>query len=150
MALKHESWDEPDWDKPKPPRRNDSLGVVIFLLTAAIIMAAIFVPSLSQPLRKMLQPPSRPKLDVSITVWVQRDAGTYQCSDSRLYGKGDGSYMKQGEALTAGYQPALGDYCNQVLKTAASPRGASKFPLESGQQTTAASKSSSGIAGQRP
>jgi hypothetical protein len=150
MAPKYEAWNEPEWDKPKPPRRNDTLGVVIFLLTVAIVMAAIFVPSLSQPLRKILEAPSRPNLDASISVWVQRGAGTYLCSDSKLYGKGDGSYRKQGEALTAGYQPALGNYCDHVSKGTGSSRGASKHPFEAGQYDTAAPQNSSGVAGQRP
>lgn len=118
MALKHEQWDEPEWEKPKPPRRNDVGGLVVFLVCAGIVLAALFVPGLSKPLRKMLEPPQRPRLDASTTVWIQKDAGSYYCSDSRMFGQGGGAYMKQGEALTAGYQPALGLYCNELKKTA--------------------------------
>jgi hypothetical protein len=150
MALKHEQWDEPDWEKPKPPRRNDPGAVLFFLVGAAIVLAALFVPSVSRPLRKMLQPPQRPALDLNATVWVQKDAGDYYCPESTMYGHGSGSYMKQGEALTVGYQPALGVYCNEPKKDALHSRSVPQQRGDGSQLPAAQPRNSTVLAAPRP
>lgn len=45
------------------------------------------------------------------TVWVVPATGNFYCRGSQLYGRSPGRPARQADALTAGYQPALGVLC---------------------------------------
>jgi hypothetical protein len=47
-------------------------------------------------------------------VWVIQGGGNYYCRGSVLFGRKPGKFMKQGDALTSGYQPAIRNYCQEV------------------------------------
>lgn len=57
---------------------------------------------------------SSPLNDPDAPVWVIRQAGNYYCRGSVLAGRKPGQFMKQADALTLGYQPALDHYCGDA------------------------------------
>jgi hypothetical protein len=57
---------------------------------------------------------SRKSGDGTSKVWVDRSTHTYVCEGERGYGtSAGGSYMSEGEALSAGDQPASGAKCSR-------------------------------------
>jgi hypothetical protein len=107
-------------------RRNDADAILAFLVAVGIGLMILFVPGVNAPLRQMFSLQTHPPLDPSATVWVSKSAAAYYCPDSKFYGSGHGTYMKQGDALTGGYQPALGDYCGPKGQATARKPGASQ------------------------
>lgn len=105
-------------DSPRLRRRNTLGDIVMFLLAVGVIFIILLVPSVNVPVRKMFSGPVHPALYAGMTVWASEDAGIYYCPGSTLYGSGGGVYMKQGDALTKGYQPVLGRYCDPESKNA--------------------------------
>lgn len=96
------------------PRRSSFGWLVVFLLVLAGALAASFIPGIRGRLGSLVAQPVGPRMSTGVMVWADRQTGNYYCEGSREYGKGRGSYMKQGEALTAGYQPELNEYCGDV------------------------------------
>jgi hypothetical protein len=112
MSLKHDpSYSLPD-GASAPPRRNGADGILALLVAIEVLLVIVSVPSFNAPFRNLFSRSGRPALDPSALVWANKDSGIYSCPNSPQYGVGAGSYMKQGEALTAGYQPDLGNYCS--------------------------------------
>lgn len=56
-------------------------------------------------------------------VWVIPQEGDYYCRGSVLNGRKPGKFMQQADALMLGYQPALGDYCQNGHAADASSQG---------------------------
>ena len=80
------------------------------------------VPSIRGTLGSLLMAqPVNQFMNATVIVWANQQTGNYYCEDSWGYGKGRGTFMKQGEALTDGYQPELAQYCKVV--NFRSPRG---------------------------
>lgn len=112
MALHGSSYEYEVSEPKKPPRRSGAGLSAFLLLVLGVILAFIFVPGLRKRVLKTLIVRTHQKIDADVLVWTNKQAGTYYCSGDRFYGHGQGSYMKQGEALTRGYQPNLGRYCD--------------------------------------
>lgn len=81
------------------------------MLGVACVLAISFIPGMKSRVDSLFVQAAPPPMNAAVTVWANKQTGNYYCPDSREYGKGPGSYMKQGEALTAGYQPDLSQYC---------------------------------------
>lgn len=113
MSLKNDpAYSLPD-TTPTPPRHNSTEGLLALLLGIGIILILLRVPGVNTYLRRLLSHSARPRLDSNTLVWANKYRGVYYCPGSKFYGSGLGTYMKQGNALTAGYQPVLGSYCSQ-------------------------------------
>lgn len=96
-------------------RRRSGFDWLPFLaLVLAVVLAVSFVPGIRGQLDSLIAKPVDSRMISTVTVWANKQTGNYYCAGSREYAKGQGRYMKQGEALTAGYQPELGRYCNRV------------------------------------
>jgi len=114
MAL-HSSSYETMYDDhgSKPPKRKESSVVVVLLFVVAALVAAFFIPGVRARVSKFFPADAPKKVAMGTRVWASKQAGTYYCADSEFFGHGTGTYMKQGDALTLGYQPALGNYCQE-------------------------------------
>lgn len=112
MALHSSSYESLYDEQPEPPKRKDSSGVyLVLLVVAAVLLGAMFIPSLRARVTKFFPSETSKKVDMAVQVWANKRAGSYYCPGSQLFGHGAGKYMSQGNALTLGYQPALGQYC---------------------------------------
>lgn len=100
-------------DTRKPPRQRETGVFMLLLLVFGLALAVIYVPGLRTRVRSFFPPSANPTMNSAVVVWADKQAGSYYCAGSRLYGKKPGSYMRQGNALTHGYQPALGRYCEE-------------------------------------
>ena len=90
---------------------HPALPAVILLVSFAVFMAAIVPLDFSTLFHKMFPPTVQRVPHKDAAVWVDSTAGVYYCANSILFGKTQGAYMKQVDALDRGYQPALGTYC---------------------------------------
>ena len=127
MSLKNSSSYGFPEETPQPSRQNSSEAILMFLLAVGTLLIILQIPGVNEFLLKKSERAGRPAIDQSALVWANKDAGLYYCSGSKLYGSGVGAYMKQGDALTAGYQPVLGNYCN-AERPANSQENASATP----------------------
>jgi hypothetical protein len=114
VALNGASTRPPIIEPLEPPRRPDYSRFVLLLLAFGLALFLILQPGVRAKLLKLL--PAGPKFQMNsgVVVWAGKQSGSYYCPGSALYAKGLGSYMRQGDALTVGYQPALGRYCDSV------------------------------------
>lgn len=103
-------------------RRTGGTAPPIFPMAAFVLVFVLIVMALT--------PSGIPKLlvelgvqhklsDPNAVVWVIQRDGNYYCSGSVLNGRQPGKPMKQATALTFGYQPALGHYCQNREMTSA-------------------------------
>ena len=99
---------------PKPHRQSTIGSLARLLLALGVVLAVVFVPSIRVHLKTLFPPMTSPKPNPAVVVWAHKQAGNYYCAGSRLYGKQPGNFMKQGDALTLGFQPALGGYCQKA------------------------------------
>lgn len=99
---------------PADRRRSGPGWLVGLLLVLAGAFAVSFVPGIRGQLNSLIAQPVGPRMNTVVTVWANKQTGNYYCAGSAEYGKGLGSYMKQGQALTAGYQPELSQYCDHA------------------------------------
>lgn len=115
MALHSSSYETmyDDDHGSKPPQRKGGSGVTILLLVAVAVVAAFFIPGVRARFSKLFPTEATKKVEMGAKVWADKQAGTYYCADSKFFGHGTGTYMKQGDALTLGYQPSLGSYCQE-------------------------------------
>jgi hypothetical protein len=112
MALQNSSYDETlSSSTPTPPKKKDPWILIVVLVLVGGALAVMLIPSVSAPFHKAFPTAKHPTLNPAVRVWVNQNTGTYYCADSVFYGRAPGEFKKQGDALTAGYQPALGDYC---------------------------------------
>jgi hypothetical protein len=100
-------------ETPKPRCRRNAGKFLFLLLVFCLTLGAILVPGFRGHLERIFPHSSSPILKSGVVVWTDKHAGSYYCAGSSLYGKGQGTYMEQGKALTLGYQPALGRYSPQ-------------------------------------
>ena len=105
LATRNGKQSKPRIGKNGPP----ILPVAAFLLVFLMMVLALTPSSVPKLLVEFSVP--RKMSDPSAVVWVIPQDGNYYCSGSVLHGREPGRLMKQGEALTQGYQPALGRYC---------------------------------------
>jgi hypothetical protein len=101
--------------KPVKTRRRLAIFPISGIAAALLILALFFAPAGSLKLLDKigihLSPASLSDPDAQ--VWVIQAEGNYYCSGSAFAGRKPGRYMTQGNALTLGYQPALGRYCGE-------------------------------------
>lgn len=91
---------------------HPALPAVILLVSFAVFMAALAPLDFSSIFHKLFPTHGQKVPHQNAAVWVNKSAGVYYCADSIMFGKTQGAYMKQVEALDRGYQPALGTYCS--------------------------------------
>jgi len=90
---------------------HPALPAVILLVTFAMFMAALAPLNFTSIFRRFFPAQVQKVPHQDAAVWVDKTSGVYYCADSIMFGKTQGAYMKQVEALDRGYQPALGTYC---------------------------------------
>jgi len=90
---------------------HPAIPAVILLVSFAVFMAALAPLDFSSIFHKFFPTQIQKVPHQDAAVWVDKTAGVYYCADSIMFGKTQGAYMKQVEALDRGYQPALGTYC---------------------------------------
>jgi hypothetical protein len=90
---------------------HPALPAVILLVSFAVFMAALAPLDFSSIFHRYFPPRIEKVPHQNAAVWVDKTAGVYYCANSIMFGKTQGAYMKQVEALDRGYQPALGTYC---------------------------------------
>lgn len=110
LGSSYESMREDDATARPKPRKNWMAPAILLAVTAALV-AVVIDPSLRKQITTFFPAPVSKQIEMEARVWADRQTGSYYCADSRLFGRGAGSYMKQGDALTLGFQPALGKYC---------------------------------------
>lgn len=112
MALNGSSYYQ-DYSEPKkPPRKNNGWAAAL-LVPAAALLVVTLMPGLRKKVMKEFSSPAKIKIEMSAQVWTNKDSGYYYCRGSSFYGHGAGRFMNQGDALTGGFQPALGKYCTE-------------------------------------
>ncbi|MDE3137536.1 MAG: hypothetical protein KGL59_13245 [Acidobacteriota bacterium] len=112
MALNSSSYETMHQDHgeaPKPHRGSGGLAIVLILGIGLI--AALVIPSVRSRIDKFFPSTTPKRVEMGLRVWANKEAGNYSCPGSKFFGRGAGTYMRQGDALTLGYQPALGNYC---------------------------------------
>lgn len=97
---------------PESGATHPALPAVALLIFFAVFMAAIAPLDFSSILQRIFPSPSQTVPHQNAAVWVDNNAGVYYCTDSIMFGKTHGEYMRQVDALEHGYQPALGTYCS--------------------------------------
>lgn len=97
---------KPGIGRSGPPILPLAAFLFVFLLSAFALTPSN-VPKL------FLQMGWSPKtvVDPNARVWAVQQDGNYYCSGSALAHQKPGRFLKQADALTLGYQPALGHYC---------------------------------------
>lgn len=81
------------------------LPILILLIVALVVFFPV-ISKLAPLLSFDLAPQKRPTTSTT-KVWVNLRSGFYYCSDSGVYGKlKPGAFMRQKDALQAGYSPA--------------------------------------------
>lgn len=95
--------------------RIGKTGPPIFPMAAFLFVFALFVlvltPSSIPNLMVKMGVRHKEMSDPGALVWVIPQNGNYYCSGSVLHGREPGRLMKQENALTLGYQPAMDRYC---------------------------------------
>ncbi|GEM_PF-1087298 len=112
---------------------SPTLPAVLLIILFAFVMATVAPVNFNRLLHRLLPflPSDKQVLspqDAGAIVWVVQQSGTYYCSDSEFYGQGAGQFMKQGEALERGYQPALTRYCHDTGAAVRPPANSSVPP----------------------
>lgn len=90
---------------------HPALPAVILLVSFAVFMAAVAPLDFGSIFHRFFPTAIQNVPHQNAAVWVDKTAGVYYCANSMMFGKTQGAYMKQVEALDRGYQPALGTYC---------------------------------------
>jgi hypothetical protein len=116
MALHSSSYESMHQDHgARRPKRGKHTDAVALLMVAALaVIATICIPGVRARVNKFFPSAASKKVEMRIRVWANRQAGNYYCPDSHFFGRGTGTYLSQGDALTLGYQPVLGKYCRQA------------------------------------
>jgi hypothetical protein len=117
MALNSSSYESMHQDHGSEPTRKHSSAPAILLFLAFALIVALAVPNVRARLSKVFPSATPKRVNMGLRVWASKEAGNYYCPGSEFSGRGSGTYLKQGDALTLGYQPALGKYCQQGEST---------------------------------
>jgi hypothetical protein len=137
MALQNSSYDETlSASTPTPPKKKDPWILIVILVLVGGALAVMLIPSVSAPFHKAFPTAEHPALNPAVRVWVNQNTGRYYCADSVFYGRAPGEFKEQGDALTAGYQPALGDYCKELKSTDSKELKKKNRPSRSRASTT--------------
>jgi hypothetical protein len=107
---------------------HPALPAVVLLVCFAVFMAAIAPLNFTSIFHKFFPAPMEQVPHQNAAVWVDKNSGVYYCAGSIMFGKSQGEYMKQVEALDHGYQPALGTYCAGPAWSLPSHHSATKSP----------------------
>ena len=101
--------------KPARTRRRLAIFPISGIAAALLIVALFFAPTGTARLLDKIGIHVSPASlsDPGAQVWVIQSEGNYYCAGSVLAGQKPGRYMTQANALTLGYQPALGRYCGE-------------------------------------
>jgi hypothetical protein len=97
--------------KPGTSRSGPPIFPIAAFLATFIFVAIALTPANLPKLLSELGLGPQSTNDPSAMVWAIQQEGNYYCSDSVLAGRKPGEFMTQSDALTLGYQPALGHYC---------------------------------------
>jgi hypothetical protein len=119
MALPTSSYDPLLSEAPSTSTaiKKDPWLLIGILVLGMAVSALLFIPGLANHFHGALATVEPPAMNPTVLVWTNRNTGIYYCADSRLYGRAPGEFRKQGEALTAGYQPVFGKYCKESKVT---------------------------------
>jgi hypothetical protein len=90
---------------------HPAVPAVILLVSFSMFMAAVAPLDFTQIFHRYFPTKTDKVPHQDAAVWVDKTSGVYYCANSIMFGKTQGAYMKQVEALDRGYQPALGTYC---------------------------------------
>ncbi len=116
---------KPGTSRTGPPIFPIAAFLVIFLLVA-IALTPANVPKLLAEIGLS----QRSMSDPNAMVWAIQQEGNYYCSGSVLAGRKPGEFMKQADALTLGYQPALDNYCGSGTGSSAAQNGNFSFYIQ--------------------
>jgi hypothetical protein len=119
---------KPGTSRTGPPLFPVAAFLVIFLMAAFALTPGSFSKLLSE-----IGVSQRSMSDPNAMVWAIQQEGNYYCSGSVLAGRKPGQFMKQADALTRGYQPALGHYCGSGMENTAPDGNISAFFIQLGQ-----------------
>ena len=128
LAGGYDRSSKPGTSRTGPPIFPVAAFLVIFLL-AAFVLTPANLPRLLWEIGVS----QRSMSDPSAMVWAIRQEGNYYCSGSVLAGRKPGQFMKQADALTLGYQPALGHYCGNGTENIRPDGDISAFFIQLGQ-----------------
>jgi len=115
------------------PKKGGMFVFLVFIVGLALAMI-FFFPGVRNHLGGLVSIQASQKMNPTVLVWADKQAGNYYCAGSLFYGKRPGSYMRQGNALTLGFQPDLGRYCREEqIKDSVELKGATDaHPADSG------------------
>jgi hypothetical protein len=120
--------------KPGISRTGPPIFPVAAFLVIFLIVAFALTPANVPKLLFEIGVGQKSMSDPNAAVWAIQQEGNYYCSGSVLAGRKPGHFMKQADALTLGYQPALGHYCGSGTETEGAPGGSfSAFFVQLGQ-----------------
>ena len=109
------------------------IGAFVSAVIYFVIFVAVAIALTPENLPKLLVEmglSQRSMSDPNAMVWAIQQEGNYYCSGSVLAGRQPGEFMRQSDALTQGYQPATGHYCDSGTGTSGAPNGSVSFYLQ--------------------
>jgi hypothetical protein len=118
--------------QPPPPKivkTNPPLFPVVSVMLCIALIVLVIIPLKVPEMLAQLSFHTEPMTSPSARVWVIPEEGSYYCSGSLMSGRQPGHYMEQAEALTKGYQPAMGHYCESGGAESGQPAGRLTSPL---------------------
>ena len=109
--------------KPGTSRTGPPIFPIAAFLVVFVVVAIALTPASVPKLLLEIGLSQRSMSDPNAMVWAIQQEGNYYCSGSVLAGRKPGQFMKQADALTLGYQPALDHYCGSGTKRGATQGG---------------------------
>jgi hypothetical protein len=122
LAAGHDRSSKPGTSRTGPPILPFAAFLVIFVLVAIALTPANLPKLLAE-----IGLSQRSMSDPNAMVWAIQQEGNYYCSGSVLAGRKPGEFMKQADALTLGYQPALDQYCGSGTESGGAQNGNFSF-----------------------
>lgn len=98
------------------------LPIAAFMMVFLFVAIALTPGNLPRLLGEMGLS-QRSMSDPNAMVWAMQQDGNYYCAGSVLAGRKPGQFMRQADALTLGYQPALDHYCGAGAASAVPQNG---------------------------
>jgi hypothetical protein len=96
---------------PKIVKTDPPLFPVVSVMLCVALIVLVIIPLKVPEMMARWSFHTERMTSPSARVWVIPEEGSYYCTGSLLSGRQPGRYMEQAEALTKGYQPAMGHYC---------------------------------------
>jgi hypothetical protein len=97
--------------KPGTSRTGPPILPIAAFMTIFLFVAVALTPANLPRLLAEMGLGQRSMSDPNAMVWAMQQDGNYYCAGSVLAGRKPGRFMRQADALTLGYQPALNHYC---------------------------------------